>query len=64
MVHHCGLCQKEVDDWDEHKRSKEHQDNLKNPEKIMAAFMESQASTFELIKKIEDENVGDPNNKE
>ena len=58
MPHHCGLCKKEVDDWEEHVKTKEHQSNLQNPRKILAALVESQSGTFKAIKEIKEEDAG------
>ena len=55
MSHFCGLCKKEVGDWEEHVKSEEHQKNIANPQKIMEAYAESQAETCAVIKMIEEE---------
>ena len=55
MVHHCGLCKKEVGNWKEHVESEEHQKNLANPQKILEAYMQSQAGALMTMKQIEEE---------
>ena len=32
---YCGICNKEVKDWDNHSKSKEHLKNFLDPEKIL-----------------------------
>ena len=55
MTLHCGLCKKEVENWEEHVKNEEHKRNLANPANILEAVAESQAMTFKLFKEIEEE---------
>ena len=34
----CGICDKEVDDWDKHAKSKEHLENINNFEHMDEVF--------------------------
>jgi hypothetical protein len=47
---YCGLCGCEVQDWFVHVRTKEHQENLANAERVNAAHLLSQ---YNIVRTIE-----------
>jgi len=56
----CGLCNKEVTDWEQHVLSKEHIENLGNNEKLQQAFKDSQDELLKTIHENPDEQGLEP----
>ena len=51
----CGLCDKEVDDWEQHVISKEHIENLGDEKKLQRTFKDSQSELLKTIHENPDE---------
>ncbi len=47
----CGICKHEVDNWDEHVKTKEHQQNTNDLYKQFQAFTKSQGPILDIMKR-------------